>query len=93
MRCCAGSSGDNYRSLGLERFLYDPDTLGGYAAAALKPGEYVIGEEDHCWHEFTGVAGTDATADDVRTVEQFVSEVEAASASGWLVFEPGTVAA
>jgi hypothetical protein len=37
---------------------YDPDALD--AAAALRPGEYVIGEQDHCWHEFTGAIEVDA---------------------------------
>lgn len=72
---------------------YDPDTIGTEAMKALKPGEFVIGEDDHCWHEFTGADATDATATDPRTIEQFVAEVEAAAASGWAVFEPGEVSA
>ncbi len=72
---------------------YEPDALDAAAAAAVKPGEYVISEEDHCWHEFTGAAEVDQQSTDARTVEQFVIEVEAEASSAWLVFEPGTVAA
>ena len=34
---------------------YDPDTIDVDAMAALRPGGCVISEDDHCWHEYTGV--------------------------------------
>jgi hypothetical protein len=82
----------------LEVFLwaedYNPEDLElELAVAALMPRKYAIGEDDHCWHEFTGASEVDQTPTDSRTIEQFVTEVEAAAASGWLVFEPGAVAA
>jgi hypothetical protein len=69
---------------------YDLDSA---AAVAAMPGEYMIGEDDHCWHEFTTATEVDQEPTDNRTIEQFIAGVEAAAGGGWLVFEPGEVAA
>lgn len=47
-------------------------------------------EDDHCWHEFNSLEADDRQPDDEfgRTIEQFVADIERASASGWNVFDP-----
>jgi hypothetical protein len=58
--------------------------------ADLKKGEYVISDDDHCWHEFTGVfpSEDDVFDKDGRTIDQFVAAFESAAAEGWNVFDP-----
>jgi hypothetical protein len=45
--------------------------------------------DDHCWHELGEVTTVSESADDPlgRTIEEFVAEVERASATGWAVFD------
>ena len=45
---------------------------------------------DHCFHEFDRLETTDAPVDDqqLRSIDDFVAEVEAAARSGWRVFDP-----
>jgi hypothetical protein len=47
--------------------------------------------DDHCWHELSEISDSTDAADDPlgRTIVEFVLEVESASLSGWIVFDPG----
>jgi uncharacterized protein (DUF433 family) len=46
--------------------------------------------DDHCFHEFDSIETTDASVDDrhLRSVNEFVEEVERAGRSGWRLFDP-----
>lgn len=46
--------------------------------------------DDHCYHEFDGVRATEKESTDprVRTVSEFVSEVNQQGGRGWRVFDP-----
>lgn len=41
------------------------------------PGEYVISEDDHCWHELDSVLASTSGPTDSRTALEFIQEVEA----------------
>lgn len=75
-----------------EVFLWDPtvDYDRDDPPAGLMPGNYVIGDEDHCFHEFCGIeeVSDDETPTDPRTIAQFVEDVAIAKKAGWAVFAP-----
>lgn len=52
------------------------------------PGAYKVGENDHCWHEYSDVESVKTIATDERTPEQFLLAVEAANQAGWQEFDP-----
>jgi hypothetical protein len=45
--------------------------------------------DDHCWHEMGEVMSTSDAPDDLlnRSIEDFIAEVESASADGWAAFD------
>jgi len=49
---------------------------------------YSKNEDDHCWHEYDGMSDTEDAQTDPRTIEEFIKDVEAAAAVGWLVWDP-----
>jgi hypothetical protein len=53
-------------------------------------GEYMLSEDDHCFHEFSGVEVTpDAPSDPYgRSIGEFVTEVANEAERGWSVFDP-----
>ena len=48
-----------------------------------------VQSDDHCWHELSALQMTDAPVTDPlsRTIEDFVREVERASAAGWAAYD------
>lgn len=55
------------------------------------PDQYSFNEDDdHCWHEFTGLEPTDrdTTDDKNRSITDFVAEVEKIGPAGWKEFDP-----
>lgn len=56
----------------------------------LRAGQYCISDDDHCWHEFSEVVACGVPAPDSRTIEAFLSEMEAAQRIGWRQFDPKT---
>lgn len=56
----------------------------------LGPGQYVINEDDHCFHEFIGIeeVTNDVVPTDSRTFAQFVEDLAVAKKAGWKVFDP-----
>jgi hypothetical protein len=65
---------------------YDPD----HPPAGVRPGGYVVNEDDHGWHEFDRLTETGAPATDEhgRTLVQFVEEIAQAVADGWKELAP-----
>lgn len=51
--------------------------------------EIAANDDDHCFHEFASVELTDEQPDDLnlRSIEEFIVEMEVASKCGWRVFD------
>ena len=80
------------------------DALLARLVATLDGGEFFIADQvrvpelsfdvssldDHCFHTFHRLEGTEAEVSDGygRSIEGFVAEVEAAALRGWRVFDP-----
>lgn len=64
---------------------YDPDN----PPAGLTPGHYMIRDDDHCWHTFTGLLETDlpASEDVPISIGELVQAFQQASADGWDEFD------
>ena len=52
--------------------------------------DWPLEQDDHCWHAFSDTELTSDAPDDphVRTIEEFVAEVERVSMEGWKIFDP-----
>ncbi len=66
---------------------YDPEDQSTWPENLL-PGQYVIGKDDHCWHEFAELEVSELEPTDPRNFEKFVADVELAASQGWDEFDP-----
>ena len=68
---------------------YNPDDPSTYPAN-LSGGRFMITEDDHCWHEFTGCIATTQAPTDIhgRTIEEFLEEFTDVAKAGWQLFDP-----
>ena len=49
---------------------------------------YARGDDDHCYHEFSGVEATDSAPTDPRTPAVLLAAYQKASREGWVEFDP-----
>ena len=68
-----------------EEFLWDPELYYGvaYPEELMGSGCYKINDMDHVWHEFTDLKPTEWRPTDARTLDEFITDLEAASVAGW----------
>jgi len=71
-----------------EVFLWSAETHYDPSEESSWP-DFCINEDDHCWHEFDGLAETSDSLTDPRTLQQLLTNFRKSVRRGWLEFQPG----
>lgn len=59
------------------------------SVAFYATGKGGVTDQDHCWHELTGVFPTPEPPNEPFTIDKIIADLEQAANEGWREFRPG----